>query len=565
MAFFSMAFSSRVNLNYSLRLEPPDIAGVFPIIVSKQYDLLWIKQSVPRQLTAVFNLTDEILDADSRRSETLTMSWLARSIANTLKLDDHDDDDVSALNEDDSKKSSINSKNPENQQNLNDDSLQSSPTSPPRGVKDDISELTKSLTRQFWGVASFLAPPPQSAEPYMPDDKLGSGSAGDQLDSDQVGIVGIRNDFVEIGGKFRSGISMLSNNIAVSEITKMASNFLQLGSESEEEDGKGNRNSSGGAVGVTDEVVSFARDIAMHPETWLDFPLPENGDDDDDFDMSDAQQEHALAVEHLAPRLAALRIELCPGYMSESCFWKIYFVLLHPRLDKKDAELLSTTQIVKARALLSQELRNRTKPKLQDWSGEGTVDVKDSSNNQNEESLFVPSKTDQHNLPEKYTESATSTAAAESETEKHPVMSTEIPIVDKSVIEEKCVVQIKDQNAVLDSYNVLVNKDEDDADDWLKEESSEVGGASSATIPIENEEDVSFSDLEEDDIDVPASFKKISYSSDKDTRDWVQLRKSCADSSESTESGTASKKVTLNHPVSKESNDWLDIDDIDVV
>lgn len=36
----------------------------------------------------------------------------------------------------------------------------------------------------------------------------------------------------------------------------------------------------GGAVGFTDEVVSFARDIAMHPETWLDFPLPENDDDD---------------------------------------------------------------------------------------------------------------------------------------------------------------------------------------------------------------------------------------------------------------------------------------------
>lgn len=64
-----------------------------------------------------------------------------------------------------------------------------------------------------------------------------------------------------------------------------------------------------------------------------------------DFDMSDAQQEHALAVERLAPRLAALRIELCPGHMSEGCFWKIYFVLLHSRLNKHDAELLSTPQV----------------------------------------------------------------------------------------------------------------------------------------------------------------------------------------------------------------------------
>ncbi|KAF9611369.1 hypothetical protein IFM89_031381 [Coptis chinensis] len=93
------------------------------------------------------------------------------------------------------------------------------------------------------------------------------------------------------------------------------------------------------------EVLIFARNIAMHLETWLDFPLADD-EDSDDFDLSDAQQEHALAVEHLAPRLAALSIEICPGYMSEGCFWKIYFVLLHSRLNKHDAEHLLTPQSV---------------------------------------------------------------------------------------------------------------------------------------------------------------------------------------------------------------------------
>ncbi|KAF9623164.1 hypothetical protein IFM89_037745 [Coptis chinensis] len=92
------------------------------------------------------------------------------------------------------------------------------------------------------------------------------------------------------------------------------------------------------------EVLTFARNIAMHPETWLDFPLADD-EDSDDFDLSDAQEEHALAVERLAPRLAALRIEICPGYMSEGCFWKIYFVLLHSRLNKHDAELLLTPRV----------------------------------------------------------------------------------------------------------------------------------------------------------------------------------------------------------------------------
>lgn len=61
--------------------------------------------------------------------------------------------------------------------------------------------------------------------------------------------------------------------------------------------------------------------------------------------MSDAQQEHALAIQHLAPRLAALRIELCPCHMSESYFWKVYFVLLHSRLNKHDADILSSPQV----------------------------------------------------------------------------------------------------------------------------------------------------------------------------------------------------------------------------
>jgi len=61
--------------------------------------------------------------------------------------------------------------------------------------------------------------------------------------------------------------------------------------------------------------------------------------------MSDAQEEHAAVVERLTPRLAALRIELCPCHMSESYFWKVYFVLLHSRLNKEDAGVLSTPQV----------------------------------------------------------------------------------------------------------------------------------------------------------------------------------------------------------------------------
>ncbi|PSS30676.1 Glycine--tRNA ligase beta subunit like [Actinidia chinensis var. chinensis] len=231
------------------------------------------------------------------------MSWLARSITNTIRLDDDNNGDEIPIN-----------MNPNDVQDHQSDP--SSPSAPERGIKDDFADITQTLTGQFWGVASFLDPPPQSdpsTPPQVPD-------SSNPEAPDAAGIAGIRSDVAEIGGRFRSGISKLSSNVAVSEFTKIASSFLQLGSEEED------------AVGVTEEVVAFVRDIARHPQTWLDFPLVNDDDEDDEFDMSYAQQAHDLADEHLAPRLAALRIELCPGYMSEGCFWEIYFVLLHPKM-----------------------------------------------------------------------------------------------------------------------------------------------------------------------------------------------------------------------------------------
>ncbi|XP_057507472.1 uncharacterized protein LOC130790520, partial [Actinidia eriantha] len=326
----------------------------------------------------------------------------------------------------------------------------SAPSAPERGVKDDFSDLTQTLTRQFWGVASFLAPPPHSDPSPRPQVSDSSDPEG----SDTAGIDGIRSDFAEIGGRFRSGISKLSSNVAVSEFTKIASNFLRLGSDQED------------AVGVTEEVVAFVRDIAMHPDTWLDFPLLDD-DDNDEFNMYDAQQVHALAVERLAPRLATLRIELCPGYMSEGWFWKTYFVLLHPRLNKHDAELLSAPQ----------ELQNRTKSNPeQDWSRGGTPCSNDISNVPHEKSDSVPfnAQSESLSLETPAIKPATSLLDTDLETEKHPVQNTEIPIIDKSVIEERPVSYAMEQNLHSDFPSRVLEEKYDDDDDWLKEESSEI-------------------------------------------------------------------------------------------
>ncbi|KAM0823111.1 hypothetical protein ACQ4PT_071084 [Festuca glaucescens] len=215
------------------------------------------------------------------------MSWFARSIANTLlSADDRDTDGEDPR-----------------------PSASSSPCSPPRGVREDLSELTDALANRFQGLASFLAVPTL----------LGAATAHARAPNP-----------AEIAGRFRAGA-----RAAPRPPGRRGSREDRLLSTA-----PGRRLGAGRRPPGLPRTWSPSRgNAAMRPELWLDFPfLPDDAD-------SDGSKDHALAVESVAPELADLRIELCPGHMSEGCFWKIYFVLLHPKLTKEEAELLSTPQV----------------------------------------------------------------------------------------------------------------------------------------------------------------------------------------------------------------------------
>ncbi|TYG95123.1 hypothetical protein ES288_A11G243200v1, partial [Gossypium darwinii] len=419
----------------------------------------------------------------------------------------------------------------------------SHPSSDPntlRGVKEDIFELTKTLTRQFWADEQSLRPP----------------SDGWDEASDEALIAGIHSDLSEIGGKFKTEISKLSKNITVSEFAKMASNFLQLGSDEENLE----KYENGNVVGVTEDVVAFTRDIVMNPRTWLNFLVPDN-DDFDDFDMSDAQQEHALAIKRLTPRLPALRIEICPGYMSKGCFWKIYFILLHPQLNEHDAELLSTPQIiykqvVVAREMLMSGLQYRAKVEVvEDHSERDTSKITADLPCEESLSLLCSSQSKVVLLKATRSEEGDTAIVVEIETEKYPVQSGEMQVVDKFVIKEEPTKVIKHQHSTSGSSRVSIKKFEDDAYDWLEEKTSEAFGRSATTILLGNDKDVSFSDLEDDDDDsVPISYKK------------VQLGRNSTDSVKDVscvgDKHLGSEQVSARNPETKESNNWLDIEEI---
>ncbi|KAG2698935.1 hypothetical protein I3843_07G170000 [Carya illinoinensis] len=430
------------------------------------------------------------------------MSWFARSLANSLRIDDDKDEDndvVSECAQDPDPPPSSSTKpaparHQQQQQYEPEDNDSHSEEAQSRGVKDDLSELKQTLTRQIWGMASFLAPPPSqlSTLPHCrhsePSDRYESGDRVDPSDDEASGI---RSDIGEDEGTFRSGVT---------EISKVALNFLPFGSERYE--GLLEELGLGESVGITEEVLAFARNIAMHPETWLDFPLDEE-EDLDDFFMSDAQQEHALAIQHLAPRLAALRIELCPCHMSESYFWKVYFVLLHSRLNKHDADILSSPQVVAARAMWMQELQKITKENT-DWFARSTSHSKDSA----KEEDFDP-------IPPIFSfEPTSSTVATDFETEKHPIENTELEFIDKSVIVEEPTIKTENKDLLGGpSSKPPVQNFEDDEDDW-PEEDSELGRYSGAAICVGNEDDISFSDLEDDDYSiVPITSKTVASKS----------------------------------------------------
>ncbi|KAI5416144.1 uncharacterized protein LOC127073503 isoform X1 [Lathyrus oleraceus] len=241
--------------------------------------------------------------------------------------------------------------NPESS-NLHPAVINSSPpplsTAVDHGVKDDLSII-------FRGVANFLAPPPSSSS---------SSSSGESTAPSSKTLTGIRNDLVEIGGSFRSSLSLLSPRKAVTGISKLASQLLLPERDHEEVDG-------GAVPGATEDVVRFVKEISTRPECWTEFPFPLHNAD---CSLSNSQREHALAIEQLVPEFVTLRMNLC-SYMNVEKFWMIYFLLILPRLNQHDFECLSTPKIVEARDVLLRKLEERNDTHAGECEKSGTMDT----------------------------------------------------------------------------------------------------------------------------------------------------------------------------------------------
>lgn len=172
------------------------------------------------------------------------MSWLARSIATSLRLDDDD------ANPPDSDNFAEKVAAGGTDSDRSDDDEEYADEQRGGGMKEDLSELKQTLTRQIWGVASFLAPPPP---PPLPNRHQRPDLFAVDRDS------AVSDEEIEVdSAKCRSG--------GYRDLGQMLPFRLE--------------DQIGGAVGITEESLAFASNIAHHPETWLDFPLSEEDDID---------------------------------------------------------------------------------------------------------------------------------------------------------------------------------------------------------------------------------------------------------------------------------------------
>lgn len=149
-------------------------------------------------------------------------------------------------------------------------------------------------------------------------------------------------------------------------------------------------------------------------------------------------------------------------------------------------------QVVAARAMWMQELQKQTKADTE-WFARSTSYSKDGASASIQDEDFDPIPSGSFSF-----EPTCSSVALDFETEKHPVESTELQFIDKSVIEEKPEINTENKDLVVgQSSKLVVQNYEDDEDEW-PEEDYEFGSYSGTAIYMGNEDDISFSDLEDD-------------------------------------------------------------------
>jgi hypothetical protein len=162
--------------------------------------------------------------------------------------------------------------------------------------------------------------------------------------------------------------------------------------------------------------------------------------------------------------------------------------------------ILLSTQILEAREQLLQSLQSQNKrgSKVPGESSESS----NASSAPPEEKVIQPSIIrDKADTPEKSSfEEPSSDITPEIVSEKFPISTTEVEMVDKSVVEEELTVTNESRTSPVES-KLRFETDEEEVDEWPDDDPTDEVGQAGNRGSLGREEDVSFSDLEDDEDD----------------------------------------------------------------
>uniref|UniRef100_A0A0D9WMG5 BSD domain-containing protein n=1 Tax=Leersia perrieri TaxID=77586 RepID=A0A0D9WMG5_9ORYZ len=202
-----------------------------------------------------------------------------------------------------------------------------------RGVRDDLTELG----RHILDIACFLhpllapahivdSPPATPTSRHHHHHRRRSPSPRPSTPPSPSILAGILADLAEIGGSFTRRAAPLPDPTSFSAAAAAAAAAEEESPQPASSTASSPPAPAAAAVdGLADDVVGAAQALAARPEAWIDFPVLAL---DENSVISNIQRDHMEAIEKLVPDLASLRARLCPSYMDDDIFWKIYFTLL---------------------------------------------------------------------------------------------------------------------------------------------------------------------------------------------------------------------------------------------
>ncbi|CAB4291266.1 unnamed protein product [Prunus armeniaca] len=104
-------------------------------------------------------------------------------------------------------------------------------------------------------------------------------------------------------------------------------------------------------LGVTEELIDHVKSFTL--DTFKNFPLPDDEGADNSpttssntqKDLSEWQEKHATLVLSKVKELSHLRYKLCPGYLKEHQFWRIYFLLVKKQVTEYELRAIQLARL----------------------------------------------------------------------------------------------------------------------------------------------------------------------------------------------------------------------------